>query len=76
MKRNHLVLVAVAAGGLVVGMLLGGASVSSVLLPLLLLACPLMMVFVGHGSGHSHADGSAPSRQGEGEDSSGSRLAK
>ena len=66
MKRNHLVTMAVAAGALVMGMLLAGGSGRSLLLPLLVLACPLMMVFMmrGHGGGYSGSD-QHPERENE-----------
>jgi len=53
----------VAAGALVVGLLAAGTPVRSVLPVVLLLACPLMMVFMmrgmgGHGSGHGCGHGS------------------
>ena len=52
MKRMHLVTMGVGAGGVAVGMLLAGASFRSLLIPLLILACPVMMIFMGgHGGG-------------------------
>lgn len=57
MKRHHLVTVGVAAVALVVGMLLGGTSIRSLFVPLLLLACPLMMFFMMRGHGDGHAGG-------------------
>jgi hypothetical protein len=55
----------VAAGALVVGLLAAGTPVRSLLPLVLLLACPLMMVFMmrgmggGHGSDHSGSHGDA-----------------
>jgi hypothetical protein len=46
----------VAAGALVVGLLASGSSLQSVLPFLLLLACPLMMVFMMRGMGGHGAD--------------------
>lgn len=62
MHGKHMRYVAVAAGGLVVGLLAAGTSVQALLPFLMLLACPLMMVLMmrgmgGHGSGgtgHGH----------------------
>jgi hypothetical protein len=50
----------VAAGALVVGLLAAGSSLQSVLPFVLLLACPLMMVFMMRGmGGHGGHDSSA-----------------
>lgn len=76
MKRHHLMLVGVAVGGFVVGMLLTGASARSVLLPLLLLACPLMMLFMGNGSGHSDADVHSPPPHPLGDEAPARRVAQ
>lgn len=53
--HQHMKYLLVAAGALVVGLLAAGTSLQAVLPYLLLLACPLMMVFMmrgmgGHGS--------------------------
>ena len=58
MHGTHMRYLLVAAGALVVGLLAAGTSVQSLLPFLLLLACPLMMVFMmgGHG-GHGGAQG-------------------
>jgi Flp pilus assembly protein TadB len=58
MHGTHMRYLLVAAGGLVVGLLVAGTSVQALLPFLLLLACPLMMVFMmrgmgGLGGGHS-----------------------
>jgi Protein of unknown function (DUF2933) len=49
----------VAAGALIVGLLAAGTPVRSLLPLVLLLACPLMMVFMmaGHGGTNRDADG-------------------
>jgi len=56
MKRNHLPLYAIALAILIVGGLAAGVELSTLLLVLLVLACPLMMLFMGHG-GHGHGGG-------------------
>jgi hypothetical protein len=54
MHGQHMKYLLVAAGALVVGLLAAGSSLQSVLPLLLLLACPLMMVFMMRGmGGHS-----------------------
>jgi hypothetical protein len=74
MHGQHMKYLLVAAGALVVGLLAAGGSLQSVLPFLLLLACPLMMVFMmrsmgghgGHGADHSNTahdhDDAAPRR--------------
>lgn len=49
MKRGLLVGVVLGAGAVA---LFSGASLGSVLFPLLILVCPLMMLFMDHGAGH------------------------
>ncbi|GGL58715.1 DUF2933 domain-containing protein [Planomonospora parontospora] len=56
MKRNHLPLYAIALAVLIVGGLAFGAEAETLLLALLVLTCPLMMLFMGHG-GHGHGGG-------------------
>jgi len=58
MKRMHLVTVGVAAGGVAVGMLLAGAPFRSLLIPLLVLACPAMMILMMSMRGHGGGDAS------------------
>lgn len=58
MHGNHMRYLLVAAGALLVGLLVAGTPVSSLLPYILLLACPLMMVFMmrsmgGHTGHHS-----------------------
>jgi hypothetical protein len=58
MKRQHLPLYAIALAILIVGLAFAGIPVQTLLLGLVVLACPLMMMFMmggGHGSGH-HTD--------------------
>ena len=62
MKRMHLVTVGVGAGGLAIGMLLAGASFRSLLIPLLVLACPAMMILMMSMRGHGGRDAGAPRR--------------
>jgi hypothetical protein len=74
MHGQHMKYLLVAAVALVVGLLAAGSSLRSLLPFLLLLACPLMMVFMmrgmgghgGHGTGHDSAardeDAAAPRR--------------
>lgn len=62
MHGIHLRYLLVAAGAMVVGLLAAGTSVQSLLPFLLVLACPLMMIFMmrsmgghgGDGGGHGH----------------------
>jgi hypothetical protein len=51
MHGQHLKYLLVAAGALVVGLLAAGSPLQSILPFLLLLACPLMMVFMMRGMG-------------------------
>ncbi|MEO6086457.1 MAG: DUF2933 domain-containing protein [Umezawaea sp.] len=59
MKRQLLPLYAIALAILVVGLVFAGVPVQTILLGLLVLACPLMMVFMmgGHGGGSGQDDG-------------------
>jgi hypothetical protein len=61
MKRQHLGLYAIALAILIVGLSFAGVPLNTMLLGLLLLACPLMMMFMmgghgGHGGGHGGSD--------------------
>jgi hypothetical protein len=53
MKRQHLGLYAIALAILIVGLAFAGVPVQTMLFGLLVLACPLMMMFMmrGHGGG-------------------------
>jgi len=67
MHSTHMRYLFVAAGALVVGLLVAGTPVQSLLPFVLLLACPLMMVFMMRGmgghAGHDRDQGSpAPDR--------------
>ncbi|WP_433498822.1 DUF2933 domain-containing protein [Sphaerimonospora sp. CA-214678] len=53
MKRSHLPLYAIALAILIVGLVATGVPISTILLALLVLACPLMMLFM-HGSHGDH----------------------
>ena len=57
MKRQHLGLYAIALAILIVGLAFAGVPVQTMLLGLLVLACPLMMMFMmgGH-SGRGRSD--------------------
>lgn len=57
MKRQHLPLYAIALAILVVGLAFAGVPVQTLLIGLLVLVCPLMMMFMmgGHG-GHGGSD--------------------
>lgn len=60
MRRQHLPLYAIALALLVIGALAVGVPASSLAIGLLVLACPLMMLFMhtghgGHDAGGSHA---------------------
>jgi hypothetical protein len=62
MKRANLPLYAVALSILVVGLAFAGVPISTLLLGLVVLACPLMMMFMmggGHGGSDQHTNGSA-----------------
>lgn len=58
MKRNHLPLYAIALAILIIGLVATGAPISTVLLALLVLACPLMMLLMhgGHGEHGKHGE--------------------
>jgi hypothetical protein len=58
MKRQHLGLYAIALAVLIVGLAFAGVPLTTVLVGLLVLACPLMMMFMmgGHG-GHGGRGG-------------------
>lgn len=57
MKRQHMQIAAVAAILVVIGLLFAGVSASTLFLLAIVLACPLMMLFMhgGHG-GHGGGD--------------------
>ena len=57
MKRQHLGLYAIALAILIVGLAFAGVPLNTMLFALLVLACPLMMMFMmgGHG-GHGGSD--------------------
>lgn len=55
----------IVGGAIVVGVLvLAGVPFAAVALPLLLLACPLMMIFMNHGSGGEGGHGGHTGHQG------------
>ncbi|OBC08046.1 hypothetical protein A5784_01045 [Mycobacterium sp. 852013-50091_SCH5140682] len=58
MKRQHLAWYALALAAIIVGVLAGGGRASTVLLALVVLACPVMMMAMmsGHG-GQTHDSG-------------------
>lgn len=62
MKRQHYGLYAVALAILVVGLAFVGVPWTTLLLGLVILACPLMMMFM-HGGGHGHGSGSGDAGQ-------------
>ncbi|MEV4202557.1 DUF2933 domain-containing protein [Micromonospora globbae] len=70
MRRQHLPVYAAALSIVIVGALAGGVPASSLAVGLLVLACPLMMLFMhaghgGHGNRGDHgADGSEAPAQG------------
>jgi len=67
MHGTHMRYLFVAAGALVVGLLVAGTPVQSLLPFVLLLACPLMMVFMMRGmGGHAGHDGDQGSHHGRG----------
>ena len=57
MKRQHIGLYAIALAILIVGLAFAGVPLTTMLIGLLVLACPLMMMFMmgGHG-GHGGSD--------------------
>lgn len=55
MKKELLIGMGIGAGAVA---LLAGANASSLLSGLVVVACPLMMVFMMHGNGHGHRDDS------------------
>lgn len=61
MRRQHLPLYAIALAVLVVGLSLAGVPMTTLLFGLLVLACPLMMMFMmgGMHGGHGGSDRSA-----------------
>ncbi len=63
MHGRHMRYVLVAAGALVVGLLAAGTPVQSLLPYALLLACPLMMVFMMRGMGGHGGHGGDPDRR-------------
>lgn len=54
MKREHLLYYAIAVAILIVGLAWAGLPTSTILVGLVVLACPLMMIFMmrDHGGGH------------------------
>lgn len=60
--RSQLRLVAVGAVGVAVGLLAAGTSASTLLVLALVLACPIMMMFMMGGMGHGEA-GHRPPRK-------------
>jgi hypothetical protein len=61
MKREHLSLYAIALAILIVGLVFAGVPVTTLLFGLLVLACPLMMMFMmgghgGYGGSDQHTD--------------------
>jgi hypothetical protein len=61
MNRTHRRYLLIAGGALVVGLLVSGTPVQSLLPLLLLLACPLMMMVMMRGmSGHGHRQQDQP----------------
>lgn len=70
MKRQHLPLYAIALAILIVGLSFAGVPVQALLLGLVLLACPLMMMFMMSG-GHGHGSDHHPSDTDEHRDSAG-----
>ena len=69
MKRQHLPPYAIALAILIVGLALAGVSVQTILVGLIVLACPLMMMFMiggghgGHGDSGQHLGGSGEQEQ-------------
>lgn len=63
MRRQHLPLYAIALAVLVIGALAVGVPASSLAIGLLVLACPLMMLFMhaGHG-GHDAGESQVPAK--------------
>jgi len=57
MKRQHYAWYSIALGILVVGLALAGVPWSILLLGLIVLACPMMMVFMMGGHGHGCSSG-------------------
>ena len=68
MKQKHLPLYAIALAILVVGLAFAGVPVQTILIGLLVLTCPLMMMFMmgghGDGGGHGGSDQNADQRSG------------
>jgi|SoiMethySBSTD1v2_1073268.scaffolds.fasta_scaffold193182_4 DUF2933 family protein len=64
MKREHLPLYAIAPAILIVGLAFAGVPVQTILFGLLVLACPLMMLFMmgGHGGPGGHGGDAGPSQ--------------
>jgi hypothetical protein len=59
MKREHLPIYALALAVLIVGLAATGVSVTSLIVPLLVLACPVMMFFMMRGMhGGAHGESS------------------
>jgi hypothetical protein len=58
MRRQQLPLYAIALAILIVGLAFAGVSMSTLLFGLIVLACPLMMMFMmgGHGGSHGGSD--------------------
>ena len=55
MKRDQVPLYAIALAGLVVGLVFAGVPVGTLLVVPLVLACPLMMIFMMRGMDHGGA---------------------
>lgn len=64
MNSRYLPWYAIALALLVVGLAVGGVSMSTLLVALVVLACPVMMMFMmgshGHGDDHDKAGGGTP----------------
>jgi fatty acid desaturase len=66
MKREHLPIYALALAVLIVGLVATGVSVTSLIVPLLVLACPVMMFFMMrgmHGGTHGASSPDPPERR-------------
>ncbi|MCE7004624.1 DUF2933 domain-containing protein [Kibdelosporangium philippinense] len=65
MKRQHLPLYAIALAILIVGLAFAGVPVQTILFGLLVLACPLMMMFMMGGHGGNGGSGQHTDHPGE-----------
>jgi len=63
MKRQHLQLGAAAAALIAVGAYIAGVPLNTILLVALVLACPVMMLFMHGGGGHSGHGGGTHDHQ-------------